>query len=464
MRKVFFFKSVFVAAALTAVTVAQAYDFESGGLCYNILSADEKTVEVTNDGEETFYDELQDVVIPETVIYDSVDYKVVAIGEYAFESAPITSVIVPTSVTSMGVGAFEYCESLTTVDLPASLTTIGETAFFGCASLDSIKIPETLTAIGDAAFYNCVALTKFDFPETIESIGQSAFYGCEGLTSVVLPNSVDCIPYDAFGYCTGLKSVVIPNSVGIIEDGAFRDCSSLESVEVPESVTELGYGVFSNCTALKSAKVAAQVTALYETFENCTSLNTVELPSALTILSRTFFCCSGLEEVELPNTLEVIGEASFFMTGLKSIELPASVTDVESTSFMLCDNLKSIRCMSTTPPSAQSDAFDNAYYNATLYVPEGCKGDYEAHVTWGQFDKIEEMTATGVDNAVSTDGEGVSISVENGVILVSGAAGEVGVYTLGGAQVYGGKGGRIGGLPAGVYVVKAGGKTQKVAL
>ena len=109
MRKVFFFKGAFVAAALTAVTAAQAYDFESGGLCYNILSADEKTVEVTTDGDETLYDELQDVVIPETVANGGVDYKVVAIGEYAFESAPITSVSVPSSVTSMGVGAFEYC-------------------------------------------------------------------------------------------------------------------------------------------------------------------------------------------------------------------------------------------------------------------------------------------------------------------------------------------------------------------
>ena len=464
MRKFFSFRCLLAAVALAAGTGAEAYDFEYQGLCYNILSTDEKTVEVASDGDETFYDELQDLVIPETVTYDSVDYKVVAIGEYAFQYTPVTSASMPASVATIGDGAFQSCGSLAEIGLPAFLTAIGNEVFYECISLDSINIPSTVTAIGDGAFYGCSGLTTVVFPESLETIGQNAFHGCSSLTSVELPNSLVWISYSAFSSCTGLKSVVIPNTVETIDGNAFAYCSSLETVEIPESVTELGEGVFNECTSLTSAKISAQVTALYEMFRNCTSLAYVELPSTLTILSNTFFGCSGLEEIELPNTLEVIGEAAFFMTGLKSIELPSSVTNVGSNAFLLCENLASIKCYPTAPPSAQTNAFDEAYYNATLYVPAGCKDDYEAHVAWGQFNKIEEMTATGVDNAVSTDGEGVSISVENGVILVSGAAGEVSVYTLGGAQVYGGKGGLIGGLPAGVYVVKAGGKTQKVAL
>ena len=50
---------------------AAAYDFESGGLYYNILDADAKTVEVTLEGEKNGWDTQSSytgsVVIPATV-------------------------------------------------------------------------------------------------------------------------------------------------------------------------------------------------------------------------------------------------------------------------------------------------------------------------------------------------------------------------------------------------------------
>ena len=65
------------------------------------------------------------------------------------------SYIVPNGVTSIGAGAFEYCEHLTSIEIPNSVTSIGADAFGYCKNLTSIKIPTSVTSIGDYAFEYC---------------------------------------------------------------------------------------------------------------------------------------------------------------------------------------------------------------------------------------------------------------------------------------------------------------------
>ena len=53
----------------------------------------------------------------------------------------LTSITLPTSLTSIGEYAFFHCSSLTSITLPASLTSLGYGAFSGCSNLPSITIP-----------------------------------------------------------------------------------------------------------------------------------------------------------------------------------------------------------------------------------------------------------------------------------------------------------------------------------
>ena len=125
-------------------------------ICYNILSTDDKTVEVTSGGNYT-----GNIEIPATVSYNNVEYSVTSIGWNAFRySYSLTSVTIPNSVTDIKGTAFGSCSGLTSVTIGNSVTTIGQGAFDGCSRLTSVIIPNSVTIIGESAFEECRSLTS----------------------------------------------------------------------------------------------------------------------------------------------------------------------------------------------------------------------------------------------------------------------------------------------------------------
>ena len=118
----------------------------------------------------------------------------------------ITSVVVESGVTSVGMAAFFYCTAMTSVTLPEGLTAIGDMAFFSC-SLTSVTIPSTVTAIGTGAFRGCSAMTSVTLPEGLTTIGLNAFASCSSLTSITIPSTVTSIGQGAFGSCSAISDV-----------------------------------------------------------------------------------------------------------------------------------------------------------------------------------------------------------------------------------------------------------------
>ena len=174
-----------------------------------------------------------DIIIPSSFKYEFItgkkeDCKVVAIGNRAFYD----------------------CKNLTSVTIPSSVTSIGAYAFSGCG-LSSYSIPNNITKIEQGTFENCSALVSIEIPSSIKKIGLWAFRNCENLSSISIPNSVEIIERAAFEKCSGLTSITIPNSVTEINDNVFSGCTSLTSIVIGSGISKIGDEAFTSCSQLK---------------------------------------------------------------------------------------------------------------------------------------------------------------------------------------------------------------------
>ncbi len=393
---------------LTGIS-AFAYDFEYEGLYYNILSEEDKTVEVTYQkcliGPTYSYCNpaaIGNVEIPSKVLFKSKTYHVIAIGIYAFRNDEgygnrLTSVTIPNSVTSIDHMAFKGCSDLidihvdsdnqyySSIDgilfnkdvtilikcpekkelvvIPNSVTSIGYMAFYYCRGLTSLTIGNSVTSIGDEAFYGCNRLTSLTIGNSA-SIGREAFCGCSRLASVTIGNSetignsMASIGREAFSGCESLTSVTIPNSVTSIGREAFSGCKSLTSVTIPNSVTSIGDWAFSGCSGLTSLTIGNSVTSIGDyAFYYCRGLTSLTIGNSTSIGNYAFCGCSRLASVTIGNS-ETIGnsmasigrEAFSGCESLTSVTIPNSVTSIGREAFSGCKSLTSV----TIPNSVTS--------------------------------------------------------------------------------------------------------------
>ena len=121
--------------------------------------------------------------------------SVTSISSSAFSGCSgLTSVEIPSSVTSIGTSAFYNCIGLTSIvvesgnsvydsrnNCNAIIKTSSNTLIAGCKNS---MIPSSVRSIGEGAFSGCSGLTSVEIPSSVTSIGNYAFSGCSGLTSI----------------------------------------------------------------------------------------------------------------------------------------------------------------------------------------------------------------------------------------------------------------------------------------
>ena len=350
------------------------------------------------------------------------------LGDWAFYGCSgLTSLTIPSGVTSIGDKAFRGCSRLTSLTIPSGVTSIGDWAFSGCSGLTSLPIPSSVTSIGNYAFYGCSGLTSLTLPSGVTSIGNYTFYGCRGLTSLTLPSSVTSIGNNAFTGCSGLTSLILPSGVTSIGDYAFYGCSGLTSLTLPSSVTSIGDYAFQDCSGLTSLTLPSGVTSIGNyVFFGCSGLTSLTLPSSVTSIGDyAFQDCSGLTSLTLPSGVTSIGNYAFYgCRGLTSMTIPSGVTSIGNDAFYGCSGLTSIYVYPENLPELESGIFSGCNaQNCTVYVPKGTYDDYKAS-EFGYFEKIVEFDATGIDKiTTSTDAKEVSRYSVNGQRLSAPAKG-----------------------------------------
>jgi len=386
-------KHLLLLAMLLLPLVASADAVEIDGVYYNLLPKSGSNI-----AEVTYHPNKYsgDVVIPESIKYENIEYRVI----------------------SLGSGSFTGCINLKSITLPNSIETIQENAF------DYYSFQNNYTYEGIIHIHSLSAWLKIDFkdygtplyyahhlylngeeikeltiPDDITSIPHAAFRGCVGLTSVKIPNTVTTIGFYTFDQCNNMKSVEIPNSVMEIGDGAFSMCENLESIVIPNSVVKLGDGVFSHCYNLKSVVLSNKLTKIGSyTFHYCKSLTSIDFPESVNTIEYAFLECSGLTTITLPQSISVIS----------------------SKAFKNCISLSDVYCyMSKLSTSMKYDAFDGCYIEyTTLHVPNNLVPLYESADPWKNFKCIVAIDG---ETPTTQKCEKPTISYENGQLKFASA-------------------------------------------
>ena len=262
-------------------------------------------------------------------------------------------------VVGVGVQAFytEGCEEITSITIPSTVTSFGNIAFYPCTSLKDVYYLGTLEqwcqidfgdthsnpmGHGENLYINGELITELVIPDTITVIKPNAFDACENITSIVIPSSVERIESKAFYGCTSVYSIVIPESVTFIMGNAFTECfrlveaynlSSLDERSfIPNlmvthksldeksaiTVTEDGY-VFAEADngivylmnyprneeelILPSGEYQIHNSALWNnTLRKNSTIKKIILPNGITSLSKSMFTsCTSLEYNEYEN-------------------------------------------------------------------------------------------------------------------------------------------------------------------
>jgi PKD repeat protein len=357
---------VTISAGVSNITVGTFED------CFSLIEVTFRG-DVTNIDDYAFSscDALRSLTIPDTVMN---------IGQYAFFGNALTNVMIPASVTRIGVAAFMYCNQL-----PAILVNAANPAY---KSVGGVLYNKNLTEVVDYPDGNLAA--SYAISNTVTSIGDSAFDYCV-LSKITIPNSVTAIGNNSFENCSALAGVILPANLTSIGDAAFAACDGLTGIALPASVTNLGQVPFANCVNMTAITVAAGNPAF-------SGVNGVLYNKAGTLLVE--FPGGEPGSFTIPSGVGDIGMEAFEQTLLTTVVIPGSVTNIEFSGFFNCLNLTSVIMedgLTTIGPAAfescyaltnvvlpasltsiGSSAFGSCSALTTIVLPSGVKsvGDY----------------------------------------------------------------------------------------
>ena len=407
--------------ALLSVGHAAAYDFESGGLFYNILDAEAKTVEVTcrnfTDWD-TQSDYTGDIVVPAIVENGGTTYKVIKIGQLSFKRSEITSLTISEGIEIIGQDICEGCGQLKELSLPTSLKSIEYAAFWSCYSLTSVSLPEGLITLGNDVFHYCSGMKDLQLPSTLTEIGERAFGCCGSLTRVKsniltpfaisnatfssdeswnngvnnpIPSSAYLIvpqgtksaymSYEGWTTFAGIyegepQEITLPDGLkySYITDERIATVIGWENLDSEEltirsiveingenyNVKSVGPNAFSDCGIIRSITFEDGIETIGNyAFRWCYNLRSISFSSTIKKLNVSAFqSCNQLSSLTIPEGVQVLEDWAFSdCNKLSKVELPSTLTSMGNGVFWRCSSLYAVNSHIQTPFDINQNVF-----------------------------------------------------------------------------------------------------------
>ena len=341
----------------------------------------------------------------------------------------LKTLILPNSITNIGTGILEGCETLHALqtplmganreskqylgylfgatrhednarDIPVSLKCLCITgewevlpaySLFDCNDLICLGLPETLTVIEKFALYNCASLRQIDGLENVVIFGDRALMDCADLQILTLGNALESVGFAAFEGCDSIRSLTLPfvgNSrtentyLGYIFGAAHPDFAkgfypkTLVRVTLTDACQTLDHYAFFECTSLKEIILPEGLTGIgVRAFYGCTSLWNVKIPDSVTTIRELAFAnCDALTIIDFGKGLTSIGINAFYnCDSLTEAVLPETLQSIPASCFAGCISLSKIHLGGVRKVGAE--AFRHC--NAVTVVTASGKVDFE---------------------------------------------------------------------------------------
>lgn len=405
----------------------------------NELSFDE--AEAVKDIGQTFNHNTEIGAFKEFQYFTSVS----SLPDRAFETSTLTEIILPSSIKTIGEGAFVQCSRLTGICIPDSVISVGNIAFSECTSLQKIVFPDSITDYGSGVLSYCVELTSVTLPEKITSLGRRSFYNCKKLETIELPSGLTEIGSEAFSFCGSLEIETLPESIVKIGKEAFAGILRIGTVSISHDIdieerglatlidnltinhyftvdkaifgipntltfnTEKVFPIFPKQSmlnrpiphlilgdnvriiednAFKSISIE-QITILSdgisigrESFSDCRALSTFDF-NKVNLLGYRSFYGTGIINLTLSEGFTAIPSDCFRRCGsLKQVDLPSTITSIGNRAFS-DSAIEKVIVRATTPPVLDNDY---CFYHPQgqpypIYVPKESVSDYKKQWT-----------------------------------------------------------------------------------
>ena len=298
-----------------------------------------------------------------------------------------SEIIIPDKINNIPVtvitnNAFRSKTNLETVVLPTSITTIGTNAFTGSDSIVIYCMDESKPSSWIDS-WNCnrpviwgysgnkgtINNLKYSIVK-LSGIDTVLITGCEKTaTSVNIPAAIEGISNiviceSAFKNNTTITSIQISSGVKEIKDYAFNGCSKVTSLTMNEGVKTIGISSFNGCSSITTLTMPNSLTQIGESaFGNCSKLSSVTLSTGISTIPQACFSgCSSLKTINIPSNITTISYEAFASTGLTSIYIPKTVTTVGKDIFGYCSNLTTIYCEAESKPTNWSGGWNRKYW------------------------------------------------------------------------------------------------------
>lgn len=327
------------------------------------------------------------------------------------DKTTLTSVTLPSTLTSVGNSVFRGCSSLSSVSFPSSLTRIGINTFMECSSLTNITLPSSLVTIGRNAFNNCISLEIADLSlPNLEELGSGAFTGVRISKISNLGKLVSINPDNSrepgLGDRSILKEVILPNTIKNIGDFTFCNYPALKTITIESGASGIKVGSYAFADLSSSVNLNVDLGAF--TILGNGAFKGAKLPSEVTFPNVTqihtyAFLGTPISKIKLPS-VETMDAASNYegifsnCPNLVLVDIGENCTSIGSNSFGRfigsTGNDITIIVRAVTPPSLGGTLFYSSNISvAAIYVPNASVNEYKAATNWATYeDKIKSLS------------------------------------------------------------------------